>query len=693
MVGGRETGLRPDVLIGVALGVAVVLVYAPVIGFDFINFDDRDYVTENPHVTAGLSWAGLRWALTGVHASNWFPLTWLSHMLDWQLFGPNAGGHHVTSVLLHAGSSVLLFLGLRLMTGAVWPSAFVAALFALHPLRVESVAWVAERKDVLSVFFFTLGLWCYGRCVTRPSFGRQLALVLTLVLGLMSKGMVVTLPFVCLLLDWWPLGRVALPWAPAGSVPGRLPREPPRRLVLEKLPLFVLAALGSAVTIAVQRTHGAGVVLDHPLAVRVATALASYVRYIATTIWPTRLAVFYPLHGAPSLGELLVVGLILGGISVLAVWNARGRPYLIVGWLWYLATLAPTIDLVRYGGRDFADRYTYLPSIGLLVMVAWGVPELLRRSPARHVACGLAAAAVLASASILTRAQLEHWRNSAALFEHALAVTERNHLAHYNLGVDLAERGRRDDAIAHYAEAVRIKPDYALAQGNLGTLLAERGQLDEAIGHFQAALEVRPSFAEAHNNLAMTLERVGRTREATAHYAEAVRLRPDRPDGHFNLAAALSGEGRHAEAIAELREAIRLQPGFDEARFALAATLAEQGRAAEATEAYRDLLRVRPESPAARERLAWSLATADDPAVRDPALAVSLAEEACRMTGRQDPDLLRTLAVAYAAAGRREDGEDAAEEALVLARALGRAELAAELAARLGNATPNHPDP
>ncbi len=308
-----------------------------------------------------------------------------------------------------------------------------------------------------------------------------------------------------------------------------------------------------------------------------------------------------------------------------------------------------------------------------------------------RLAGALAAAAVLVPAGMLTRVQLQHWQNSATLFEHALAVTEDNHLAHYNLGVDLAERGRRDDAIAHYTEAVRIEPDYALAQGNLGTLLAERGQLEEAIGHFQAALRVRPAFAEAHNNLAMALERTGRTREATAHYAEAVRLRPDRPDGHFNLAAALSGEGRHEEAITELREALRLRPTFDEAHFALAGALAQQGRDIEAAETYRDLFRLQPDSPAVRERLAMFLATANDPAVRDPSAAVALAEEACRISGRKDPGLLRTLAVAYTAAGRPRDAADTAGEAVALARSSGRPELANEIAEEL--AAPTRPRP
>jgi Flp pilus assembly protein TadD len=576
-----------DVALGVALAAAVLVTYAPLVGYDFINYDDPEYVAHNPHVTGGLTLRNVAWALTGVHASNWYPLTWMSHMLDYELFGLDAGGHHATSVLLHAGASVWLFVALRSATAAAWTSALAASLFAIHPLRVESVAWIAERKDVLAVFFWTLGLWCYVRWAARASLGRYLTLAAAFTLGLLSKGSVVTFPVACLLFDWWPLGRLA---AVGGPPPARSARPVPlSRLIAEKVPLVVLGVIGAAITIVVQRRYAGGVVIeDYPLSTRAATVVLSYARYVLKTVWPSDLAVFYPLHHGTT-GEVAAASIALAAITTVAFVQRRVRPWLIVGWVWFLITLAPMVDIVRIGGRDLADRYTYIASIGLAVMAAWSVRDAAGHPRARTIVAGAAATVVVASA-VATRIQVGHWRNSITLYEHALAVTDGNDLAQYNLGVALADAGRADEAIARYREAIRIRPDYALAHGNLGKQLAARGEIDAAISHYEAALRAYPGFAEAHNNLAIALEASGRNAEATVHYAEAVRLSPERPDGYYNLAAALAGQGRVDEAIAQLESALRLQPTFLEARVALGNALAQTGRTAEALREYRAAL-------------------------------------------------------------------------------------------------------
>ncbi|MBI4465355.1 MAG: tetratricopeptide repeat protein [Acidobacteria bacterium] len=597
--------------VSLALIAANLVVYAPVRHYDFVNFDDLYYVIENPHVTAGLTWSGVWWAFTTGAVSNWHPLTWLSHMLDVQLFGMNAGAHHLTNVLLHIANSILLFGLLHRMTGALGRSTFVAGLFAVHPIHVESVAWVAERKDVLSTLFWLLTLWAYVGYVQQPRWQRYLAVLALFALGLMAKPMLVTLPMTLLLLDFWPLRRVTVGGDTAGLGWATFwkQRAVTLRLVWEKVPLFFLTILSSVVTFVVQQRGGAIKELQAiPSKLRLENALVSYVAYIGKTLWPTRLAALYPY--SLSLPGWWVLGSLLGliGVSVLVIRAAPHRPYLLVGWLWYLGTLVPVIGLVQVGDQAMADRYTYVPLIGLFLIAAWGIPDLLARWRYRRIVLPAAAGLVMAVCMIMARVQVQHWKNTLALWQYTLEVTTENYVAHYNLGVALSDQGKISEAIPHYAAAVRIKPSHTLAHNNLGLALVNQGRLDEAVVHFTEALRIEPHHALAHNNLGLALAKQGRFREAIAHYSEALRAQPDFAEAHYNLGLALVDQGKLGEAMAHYAEALRIKPNFADAHNHLGVALGNQGRFEEAAIHYSEALRLQPANAEAHNNLGVALA-------------------------------------------------------------------------------------
>jgi protein O-mannosyl-transferase len=577
------------IAIPVILFAAISLLYSPVRHHAFVNYDDPDYVTANPHVRAGLTADGVRWAFTSTHGANWFPLTWLSHMLDVELFGLDAGRHHLTSVFLHALNGVLLYLVLLRMTGAIWQAALAAVLFALHPLRVESVAWIAERKDVLCGLFWILTLAAYARYVERPAAGRYALVVLAFCAALMSKPMAVTLPIVLLLLDYWPLKR---PFA-----------------IREKLPLFALSAAASLVTFLVQR--GGGAVLtagELPPATRAANAIVSYAAYLLKTLWPSDLAAFYPFR-APAAWEVAAAATALAAITAFAL----QRRFLLTGWLWFVVTLLPVIGLVQVGLQARADRYTYLPSIGLAMMLAWAVPR-------RAALLGVIACLALI---VPARAYLAHWRDSGALFTHALAATSRNYVAHNNLGVFLRETGDPAAALRHFQAAVELRPAYSDAQNNVGESLLRAGRLDDAERHIRAAIDLRPSSPEAHVNLGAVLSRRGQTDAAANEYRraldldpanpeaytglgalggpdaiellrEAIRLRPEYADAHYNLGRIYGLQDRPAEAAAEFQQVTRLRPSDAEAHYNLGTAYAALDRLGDAIDEFRDAIRLRP---------------------------------------------------------------------------------------------------
>jgi len=590
---------------------AILAVFWQVRTHEFLKYDDEAYVTVNPHVNAGLTLKGIIWAFTTTHASNWHPLTWLSHMLDCQLYGLNPAGHHLTNLVFHIASTLLLFLVLKGMTGALWRSGFVAALFALHPLHVESVAWVAERKDVLSTFFWILTMWAYVRYTKQPRLNRYMVVLLSFGLGLMSKPMLVTLPFVLLLVDYWPLGRFQ--FVPLTSH-RRLNTDKSKetgdqrslalRLVLEKVPFFALAAVSSFLTFFAQRSGGAVRSLEWvPLETRVANALVSYVSYIGKMIWPHRLAVLYPYSHTLPIWQVAGAGLLLGVVSFLVILGARRRPYLMMGWLWYLGTLVPVIGLLQVGQQAMADRYTYVPLIGLFVMIAWGIPDILAGWRFRKIVLSLSTGLLLLLLMTVTNFQLKYWRNDITLFEHTLAVTSDNFTINYYLGVFLAEHGKTQEAIAHFAEALRIRPDFAKADYNLGGLLANQGKTQEAIAHFAEALRIKPDFAEAHYNLGIILWNQGKIQEAIAHCVEALRINPDYAEAHYGLGEFLANQGKTQEAIAHFAEALRIRPDFAEAHSNLGIILGSQGKIQEAIAHFAEALRIKPDIAEAHSNL------------------------------------------------------------------------------------------
>ncbi len=541
---------RRAAVIVTLLCLAVLFVYAPVLHHSFLVTDDPEYVTENTEVLRGLTLPGIRWAFTTFEASNWHPLTWLSHMIDVELFALDARGHHAMNLLLHLVNSILVFAFLRRATGECWKSAFVAALFAVHPLHVESVAWVAERKDVLSAVCALLALAAYLRYAARPGAGRYGLVAACFTLGLLAKPMLVTLPCLLLLLDYWPLARLRGP-AWSGSLLG---------LLIEKLPLFALALLSGLVTVLAQRSGGAMVsTQDIPIAFRAANALVSYAAYLVKTVVPSGLAVLYPHPGTGlPLWQAGIAGSFLAAATV-TVFAARGRqPWLVTGWLWYLGTLVPVIGLVQVGSQGMADRYTYLPLLGVFLILAWVVPERPPRGHAVRLAASIAAVVALA---VLARAQLGHWSDSIRLFSHAVAVTPPNWSARFGLGVALERAGRAAEAIPQYRESVRLNPDHADGHYNLGSLLGAAGQLDESIVELRTAVRLDPMLTVAQANLGYALMLHGRLDEAVAVLRASLARTPDVADLHVKLGQALERRGEREESWRHYREAARLAAG------------------------------------------------------------------------------------------------------------------------------------
>ncbi len=538
---------RLKLIVSLFLILAAVGPYWELQNHDFVNYDDNLYVTENYHVQAGLTWKGIIWAFTTTHASNWHPVTWLSHMLDCEIWGLYPGGHHLSSLLFHIVNTLLLFVVLERMTGALWRSACVAAFFALHPLHVESVAWVAERKNVLSTFFWMITMWAYIRYIERPGFSRYLSVLLFFALGLMSKPMLVTLPFVLLLMDYWPLARLQIEQSRGAHIPQSRKFKPTGyqravvlRLIREKTPFFTLAAVSGVVTFLVQQRGGSVASLANlPIDVRIANAMVSYVSYIGKMIWPRRLAVFYSHEGILPMWQVAGAILFLVCVSVLVIRAARRCPYLTGGWLWYLGTLVPVIGLVQVGAQSMADRYTYVPLIGLFIIIVWSVAELAARWSYRRLVLATSTGIVLLTLMVCTLMQVSHWRNCISLFKHTLDVTGDNYVAHTSVGVALAGQGRLKKAVAHYSEALKIAPDLAITHNNLALALAELGRLEEAVTHFCQAVRIKPDYAEAHNNLGTVLHRLGRLEDAVAHYSEALRIEPDHTNARRNLSLAM----------------------------------------------------------------------------------------------------------------------------------------------------------
>jgi len=631
-----ESSRKPFSAICLVLALGTLALYVPVLQNGFINFDDNGYITDNPHVNVGLTWSGVVWAFKSGYAANWHPLTWISHMLDCQLFGLHPAGHHLVNLLLHTANTLLLFILLNYLTGAMWRSAFVAALFAWHPLHVESVAWASERKDVLSGFFWMLTLIAYARYVKAPgkSSSRVLYYVSALVLfacALMSKPMVVTLPFVLLLLDFWPLQRLSLSALP--------------RLLAEKIPFFSLTLAGSMATYLVQKSGGA--VASSSFSFRIANALGGYVDYISKLFWPVDLAIFYPFP-AHGMVFMAIVGLVLlGACSVAFILLSQRWPYLFVGWFWFLGVLVPAIGIVEVGSASMADRYSYLPSIGLFILVTWGVADFFESRQAKIVPT-VTAIAVLVGCAVLTSFQVTYWRNSITLFSHARAVTSDNYVADACLGQALDVLGHENEALAFCKEAVKIDPDYpagqfflgqvlwkmgdpaealphlnAAAQAapdnsdfqyNLGKFLLEHGQAAGAVSRFNAALEDDPDFAEAHNALGKTFLKQGKLPQAADQLSQAAALQPGNAQFHYDLGTVLLALSQSAQAISEFSRAVQLKPDFAQAHENLAVALASQGQLDLAIPHFSEVAQLQPNDPDAWFNLGFAYLNNHQPA-------------------------------------------------------------------------------
>ena len=533
----------------VVLGALILAVYWKVQYHEFINYDDGRYITENKHVNSGFSKENFIWAFTHSHSANWHPVTWLSHILDVQLYGLNPKGHHLTSLTLHIANSLLLFLVFARMTGAIWKSFFVASLFAFHPINIESVAWAAERKNVLSTFFWLLTMWAYVHYVQKINLARYSMVFLFFALGLMSKPMLVTLPFVLLLLDYWPLKRFEMARDQriiSGDTGNQIENKKKLlNLVFEKIPLVVLVVGSCIVTLLAQKSWGAVVSFEIiPLTTRVSNALVSYLEYIEKMVWPTNFSVFYsyPIDEL-FIWKNLMSGLILTGTTIMALRLIRKAPYLAVGWFWYLGTLIPVIGLVQVGQQAMADRYAYIPLVGIFIILAWGLPELLKNFPFRKKLLSVLAGIFFSVLMTLTWIQLQYWENSVKLFEHAIEVTDKKY------------------------------PSFVAVYNNLGVVLNEQMKFEEAAVHLKNAVKLQPNYAEAHNNLGNSLSGLNHFREADIHYKEAIRLKPDYPEAHNNLANSLSKKSNFDEAIIHHKKAVQLNPGYHEAYFNLGVTL------------------------------------------------------------------------------------------------------------------------
>lgn len=649
---------RTNLWIGIGLAVLTFIAFAGVWNHGFVDYDDNDYVFKNTHVQEGLSRAGIWWSFSKFHSANWHPLTWMSLQLDHEIYGLDPRGYHLTNLLLHLLNAFLLFHVFHRMTGALWRSAVLAGLFAVHPLRVESVAWIAERKDVLSGLFWMLTLWAYIAYVRRPAISRYLLVLLLFALGLMAKPMLVTLPCVLLLLDYWPLCRLrwrrrvvvdsSSSFSTASEGAGMVQRSV-WYLLFEKVPLF-LCVVGSCIVTLFAQQQAIMDLKSLPMKFRFMSALVAYVRYIGKMLWPSNLVVLYP-HPRQLLPEWQVwgAGILLFVICVLVLWFGRRHRYLITGWLWFLGTLVPVIGIIQVGLQIIADRYTYIPMIGLALMFTWGLADLLALFPYPTVVRSVAAVPVFIALLISSNLQVHHWRDTTTLWYHAAAVDPDNYLAHQNLGAYYRNHGQEDLAIQHFSELMRIRPDHAQWYSDVGIDLWKQGRTDEAMSHFSSAVQINPKLWVAQYNLGVAYESRGKFKEAADCYRQAVNLAPETIRYRRQLAYALQEIGQTEEAIREYDEAVRINP---------------------------DWLKV-------VNHAAWISATNLEPALRDGKQALKLAKQVCQATAFGNPKYLDTLAAAYAEDGQFEPAVENAEIALKLAESKNESELVDRIRVRL----------
>jgi tetratricopeptide (TPR) repeat protein len=691
-------------LICVVLILLVITAFEPVRHNDFVDYDDKTYILLNQHIHDGITWDSVKWAFTSGYAGNWHPQTWLSHMLDIDLFKLNPVGHHLHNLALHIASVVLLFLILRSLTGSLWRCALAAAIFGVHPLRVESVAWAAERKDVLCALFWMLTTAAYIGYARRGGVLRYLLVIMCFGLGLMAKPMIVTLPLVFLLLDIWPLARVPnllsenILSAVAPSRPA-----PIGRLIVEKIPLLLLVAVSCLVTYKVQSSSGAVDALDVTWTERIANGLISYVNYIVKIIWPINLAALYPFpeQGYP-LWKPAAAFLLLSGWTVWTVRRVRKWPWLFVGWFWYLVTLIPVIGLVQIGNHAMADRYSYLPCVGILLMLVWTVFQCSARWKIPRIVYAVLCAGVIPALIMTTRIQAAYWKNSLTLNEHTLAVTENNYVVYNNMGAALLVEKRYDESLDYLRKALEIRPDYYLANTNMALTLKDLGQYDQAQVYANAAIKKEPYWGLAYFIRGRTLVAMGRDDDALAAYKQAAKLDSEDFRFFYDAGLLLAKKGAFQEAIHYFKETIRCYPAWGDAwrdmglaqqrlgliedalasyRMALklisrdyvtcyrtAVCFEQIGHPRDAIYFYRQAITFKPDFSQAIDKLAWLLATSPVAEVRNPSEAVLLAQKANQIAEYKNYWLLDTLAAAYAAGGRFKEAVETLQKAIKLAQ-------------------------
>jgi len=588
---------KNKLIIAFLLIVVVMAVFIRTTSYQFVNLDDSDYVTQNNHVTNGITQENIVWALTTFHAANWHPVTWISHMIDCQFFGLNPWGHHLTNVLLHAANTILLFLLLSRLTGTLWRSAFVAALFAIHPLHVESVAWVSERKDVLSTMFLLITLASYANYAQHRKLKYYVLAVVMFSFGLMTKPMLVTVPFLLLLVDYWPLGRFTEQNASAvdSNVEEVLTKSCPIRLLLyEKLPFLVLTAASCIITVLAQSSLAVISLEELPFSIRISNALVAYTSYIGKTLWPMNLGAYYPFPSAIPFWKVAGSILLLASISILTLNKIRRYPYLGVGWFWYIVTLVPVIGLVQVGAQSMADRYTYVPLIGLFIAIVWGGFDLVAIIPGRRLILATTSSILILTLSIISYRQAGYWRDSETLFRHTIEVTKDNWFAHTFFGVALDVKGQHDTALPHLVEAVRLNPRFSKSRFSLGVALRRLGRIDEAIVHYRAAIQLEPDFAAARNNLASALVAKGNVDEAIDLLLPLVKMQPNDAMYRSNLANALDKKGHLDEAVVQYLEALRIAPGSASAHNNLGSIYYRMGRLEDAEFHLSNAIRLDP---------------------------------------------------------------------------------------------------
>jgi tetratricopeptide (TPR) repeat protein len=677
---------RPTIFVVLLLILLTVAVYWRVSQHEFLRYDDPDYVTMNIHVNQGVTSDGLAWAFGQTHGdfTYWHPLTWVSHMIDCQLFGLRPGPHHVVNLLFHIANVVLLFFVLKRVTAAFWPSAIVAALWAVHPLQVDTVAWVTERKNLLSALFWILAMGAYVRYAEKPGFKRYLPVFLAMSLGLMAKPILVTLPCALLLLDFWPLKRFQLaivqnlPNA-AGPAPQlHLPPQSLGRLFLEKLPLFALSIGSSILTIVAHEKLGSLLADDIlPIGLRLESALVSYTRYLGKMFLPAGLAVFYPHPREWPTSQVVLSAVLLLAVTAFVLLLIRRAPALAVGWFWFLGVLLPTIGILQAGSQSIADRFMYLPLVGLLIAVVWGARAWLMSIRAGPTLLRAAPVILILACAATSNVQVRHWQNTYTLFSHALKVTECNYIAYAAVGTVLAENGRTAEAMPFFHKALECKPDHFECHIVLGNALVAQQKYEEAIEHYRQAVKVNPRSAEGYNGWGIALVRIGQAEQGLAKLDEALKINPHLAEAHFNRAIILQRAGRLDDAAAASREVRRLQSTNTVALMILGNGFITHRRFTEALQLFQHLLHLDPDNVEALDRVAWIFSTHEDARIRNGPEALRLATHANRLTGQRHAPTLNVLAAAYAETGQFSAATATAQQALQLAQESGQSELAA----------------